>query len=182
LPPDAGVPSAEARPSSDSYFGTGQSFGTRQDTEAVPRSDTFGTSTSFGSQQLSPEAGDSRPGSEPYFLPERPSAESQPFTRQPPAEPVLPQPAAESLPQPFAEQEPFTQQPFSQPAFASQPFASQPFATQPEADPTTAPPAESEQEKTGPIVPVGAAQDSETTGPIRPVRTDGPAGWTLPGT
>ncbi|MGW6935710.1 hypothetical protein ACWGE0_37030 [Lentzea sp. NPDC054927] len=44
-----------------------------------------------------------------------------------------------------------------------------------------APPAESEQEKTGPIVPVGAAPDSETTGPIRPVGFDGPAGWTLPG-
>ncbi|HUQ60848.1 histone H1-like repetitive region-containing protein [Lentzea sp.] len=41
---------------------------------------------------------------------------------------------------------------------------------------------ESEQEKTGPIVPLGSAQDNETTGPIRPVRFDGPPGWTLPGT
>jgi hypothetical protein len=41
---------------------------------------------------------------------------------------------------------------------------------------------ETEQEKTGPIVPVGAVSDSETTGPIRPVGLDGPAGWTLPGT
>ncbi|MDX8032989.1 hypothetical protein SK803_22455 [Lentzea sp. BCCO 10_0856] len=43
-------------------------------------------------------------------------------------------------------------------------------------------PAESEQEKTGPIIPVGTAPDSETTGPIRPVGFGGPAGWTLPGT
>ncbi|GAB2860865.1 hypothetical protein [Lentzea nigeriaca] len=50
-------------------------------------------------------------------------------------------------------------------------------STEPEAQPQ-----ESEQEKTGPIVPVGATPDNETTGPIRPVRPDGPAGWTLPGT
>lgn len=40
---------------------------------------------------------------------------------------------------------------------------------------------ESAAEKTGPIVPVGAAPDSETTGPIRRVQSDG-GGWTLPGT
>ncbi|MFD5830948.1 histone H1-like repetitive region-containing protein, partial [Lentzea sp. NPDC060358] len=43
-----------------------------------------------------------------------------------------------------------------------------------------APEPESEQEKTGPIVPVGPATDNETTGPIRPVRFDGRPGWTLP--
>lgn len=200
LQPDADTSSAETRPSSDSYFGTGQSFGTRHDTaaEALPSSDAFGTSPSFGSQQVPQETGDSGLSSESYFLPEQPSAEPQPFTSQPAAEPFVPRPAAEPFPpqpaaepfvpqpaaepfsQPFAEQQPYTQQPFSQPAFGSQPLTSQPFALQPEADPTAAPPAESEQEKTGPIVPVGAS-DSETTGPIRPVRPDGPAGWTLPG-
>ncbi|SDG19483.1 hypothetical protein SAMN05216553_106115 [Lentzea fradiae] len=45
----------------------------------------------------------------------------------------------------------------------------------------TPPTHESDQEKTGPIRPVGAAPDSETTGPIRPVGFDGPPGWTLPG-
>jgi len=40
---------------------------------------------------------------------------------------------------------------------------------------------ESAAEKTGPIVPVGAAPDSETTGPIRRVQSGG-GGWTLPGT
>jgi hypothetical protein len=39
-----------------------------------------------------------------------------------------------------------------------------------------------EEETTGPIVPVGAASDEETTGPIRRVQTDGVGGWTLPGT
>ncbi|SES17908.1 hypothetical protein SAMN05216188_1252 [Lentzea xinjiangensis] len=73
---------------------------------------------------------------------------------------------------------------------SEQPFVSQ----QPSVAPVPPPPSasrgplhqeqapESEEEKTGPIVPVGTAPDSETTGPIRPVSTDGPPGWTLPGT
>ncbi|WP_394613211.1 hypothetical protein JNUCC0626_25080 [Lentzea sp. JNUCC 0626] len=48
------------------------------------------------------------------------------------------------------------------------------------ADVLGAVPGESEQEKTGPIVPVGVPADSETTGPIRRVRPDGPPEWTLP--
>lgn len=50
----------------------------------------------------------------------------------------------------------------------------------PEQPSATPPGPETPEEKTGPIVPVGAL-DSETTGPIRPVTGDGPPGWTLPG-
>ncbi|MCP2250309.1 hypothetical protein [Lentzea aerocolonigenes] len=186
---------AEALPSSDA-FGTSPSFGSPQ----VPREtgdSRLSSESYFLPEQPSaePQPFTPQPTAEPFltqpaaepFVPQ-PASEpfltqpaAEPFVPQPAAEPYVPQPAAEPFAQPFAEQQPYTQQPFSQQTFGSQPLASQPFTPQPEANATTAPPAESEQEKTGPIVPVGAAPDSETTGPIRPVRPDGPAGWTLPG-
>jgi hypothetical protein len=64
-----------------------------------------------------------------------------------------------------------------EPAPAARPADSYFLAEQPSATP---PGPETPEEKTGPIVPVGAP-DSETTGPIRPVTGDGPPGWTLPG-
>ncbi|HUQ54832.1 MAG TPA: hypothetical protein VM306_04225, partial [Lentzea sp.] len=143
---------AEPPPSADSLFHPGQSIGSQMAAEAQS-----GADFSF------------RPG-QSFGLPQPPAAaegqstESGFGSQRPTAETPQPGSASYLLPeQPYSPYQPFTE---STPA------------TQPEARPPT----ESEQEKTGPIVPVGATPDSETTGPIRPVRPDGPAGWTLPGT
>ncbi|WP_330270397.1 histone H1-like repetitive region-containing protein [Lentzea sp. NBC_00516] len=149
-------PEVEAGSGSQTPFRSGLSFGTQQDSAAdsPSGSDTpFRPGSSFGSHQNS--AADTSSGSDTPFRP------SQSFgSAQPPAEP-------ESLPG-------------TDLAFTTTPSFGIP---QPNQDSyfLSKPPAESEQEKTGPIAPVGAAPDSETTGPIRRVRHDGPAGWTLPG-
>ncbi|MET8759769.1 hypothetical protein [Lentzea sp. NPDC004782] len=96
-----------------------------------------------------------------------------------------PEPGADSL---FR-----TGESFGSPTWASEfaPTPSSPHEPAPDARPAdsyflpeqpsaTPPGPETPEEKTGPIVPVGAP-DSETTGPIRPVTGDGPPGWTLPG-
>ncbi|GHH48352.1 hypothetical protein [Lentzea cavernae] len=83
----------------------------------------------------------------------------------------------------FGGQDPAAQSPFSSEAlFGANRFGPQQGASGENPDPLFRPsafPQESEQEKTGPIIPV--APDTETTGPIRPFRGDGPPGWTLPG-
>ncbi|PWK82265.1 hypothetical protein C8D88_114134 [Lentzea atacamensis] len=117
----------------------------------------------------------------------------QPYSAQ---RPEAEQPGADSLYSPgqFGAAQPSdsvfrpgaSQQPVLQPADAPAYFLTQQPSAEPAAQPGPETPfgaerPESEQEKTGPIVPVGATPDNESTGPIRPVRPDGPAGWTLPG-
>jgi hypothetical protein len=133
-----------------------ESFGARPDSAAEAASSrdaVFGSSQSFGTQPVM----NTQPGADVSFRP------GQSFgSPQPPAE--------------------FGSQPGT--GFAFKPLPASFGSAQPQQDSyfLSKPPAESAQEKTGPIAPVGAAPDSETTGPIRPVRPDGPPGWTLPGT
>lgn len=183
---------AEASASTDSFFRAGESFPTGSDTGA--------RSEGFGSQQFSAGA-EGRSSLESAFAPRQsPSAPeaAQPspdfqdlqfgsprVTSEPEAKPsdsyFLPdqtftpaQPAAEPS-------SPFGQEPLS-------PFGLEkptPFGQEPASafglEPPARTSAETPEEKTGPIAPVGTAPDSETTGPIRPVPPSGPPGWTLPG-
>ncbi|WP_112275513.1 ATP-binding protein [Lentzea terrae] len=162
--------------SPDPLFNPGQPFGAQQTPEPTAEvssstdsflrvgessptgSDAGARSEVFGSPRATSEP-EAKP-SDSYFLPD------QPFTpAQPAAEPSSPfgqeplSPFGQDQPTPFG-QEPSI--PFGQ---------DQPARTS----------AETPEERTGPIAPVGTAPDSETTGPIRPVRPDGPPGWTLPG-
>ncbi|MEU3648664.1 hypothetical protein AB0E59_35180 [Lentzea sp. NPDC034063] len=188
-------PAADASSGSETSFPSGLSFGTQRDSPSGAEA-SFRTGLSFGSQQDS--AADTSSGSDTAFRP----GQSFGSPQEPPAE------AAASSSALFGSTPPFGTQPADPQAGSDLSFRpGQSFGlspVEPESRPGTdlafnttpsfgtpqpnqesyflsKPPAESEQEKTGPIAPVGAAPDSETTGPIRRVRPDGPAGWTLPG-
>ncbi|HEX7306716.1 hypothetical protein [Lentzea sp.] len=124
-----------------------------------------------------------------------PAQQPQPAQQVPATEPQAGQPV--SVDSPFRASDPFGSAPpsadfyFGASQFGAQhkpyvlsehfgPAATAGQQTAPEPVPSSPPP-ETDQEKTGPIVPVAPATDNETTGPIRPVRFDGPPGWTLPG-
>ncbi|WP_434449041.1 histone H1-like repetitive region-containing protein [Lentzea sp. E54] len=163
------TPPAEAVPTSDTSYQPGLSFGVQQDRDAKASSDTsYRPSLSFGAQQDSETK--AAPSSD---TPYRPSLSfGLQHDTEAKAAPTSDTPTHPGL------------------YFGSQQLPAEPAGdTGPGSEPylPAKPRAESEQEKTGPIVPVAAAPDSETTGPIRrvrpdgPVRPDEPAGWTLPG-
>jgi hypothetical protein len=147
---------AEDRSEADPVFRPGSSFGSQEGASGADPE--FRPGSPFGSQAgPANPAAEAQPGADPLFQPDQQAASyflsEQPYRPGPSAEPAAVHPSQE-------------------PSF----LPGHPFGTEPEIR------GESEQEKTGPIVPVGTTADNETTGPIRPVRPDGPAGWTLPGT
>ncbi|MDT7789571.1 MAG: hypothetical protein QOF58_7990 [Pseudonocardiales bacterium] len=153
----------------------GESFASHRAPESATGSEAgadspFRSGQSFGSREAPESTGEAAPGADSLFQP-GPSFGSQQFPAT--------HEGRSSLESAFGSGQSFeTPQPAASSLFnPSQSFGSQSPAAEP-AERT----AESEQERTGPIVPVGAAPDSETTGPIRPVSPDGPPGWTLPGT
>ncbi len=160
-PADGAPPTAAEQPSTtDSYFTASRP------SEQVPAGTDplFRPGESFGAQAPEPAAG-AGPAADSLFQP------GLPFGYQAPESTAETGAASDFL---FDSGRPsFGVQPPPAESAVSQASPERPFAAER--------PAEPEQEKTGPIVPVGAAPDSETTGPIRPVSSDGPAGWTLPG-
>ena len=178
------------RPATDSQFDQGQRFGVDQ-RGVGPQ---LGADQQPASEQraASHRAASDRPfGLDQQFAPDQRSASDQPLG--------LDQPTPRY--QPSADQQPALGLPASDrsglnkaaldPPASGLPALNRPASGLP-APGQSAP--EAPAEKTGPIVPVGAAPDNETTGPIRRVRSDGNAqpgghglsdgsgGWTLPGT
>ncbi|WP_329787270.1 hypothetical protein V1227_20880 [Lentzea sp. DG1S-22] len=193
--PPAEQPSGEAsgveqKPAAEAEPVTG--FGVQQDAavQTLPGSAALGQEKPFGSEVA--------PSSDSYFQPGRYSRSQEAGTSPNPEAPSSDGASGADLA--FGRRRrPVPETPVPD-AFPSSPS----FGTQPVADTGTSPGSatpvtpsfgspqafgsaqpvgsapEAEQEKTGPIVPVGVAPDNETTGPIRRFGAEGP-GWTLPG-